>query len=143
MPREALELNFTRNYWAMGWADNERHKDAYDWPGLRYHRAERTGGKVVAEYIYDDEKGNPYLRVERTEDKQFLQSHWVRNGLSGRWQYGAPKGPKIPTSFPILLSKRPMFRSSFAKARKTPRPLWISNWRRRARLAARENGRLT
>lgn len=75
--------------------------------GRPYQRGERRGAAVIAEYIYHDEKREPYLKVERTADKQFPQSHWVRNGLSGRWQFGKPKGPKIPYMLPSLLKAAP------------------------------------
>ena len=80
--------------------------NVYEWKGLRYHRTERRGGKILNEYFYLTEKSNNYLRVERTEDKQFLQSHWVAGemGLGGHWKYGAPKGPKIPYLLPQLIA---------------------------------------
>jgi hypothetical protein len=52
-----------------------------------------------AEYIYKLADGAPYLRVKRSHEKQFYQSHW--NGRS--WENGAPKGPKIPYRLPELL----------------------------------------
>ena len=52
-----------------------------------------------AEYIYKLTDGTPHLRVKRTPEKQFYQSHW--NGSS--WENGAPKGPKIPYRLPELL----------------------------------------
>jgi hypothetical protein len=52
----------------------------------------------VAEYIYKMEDGTPYLRVKRTPDKQFYQSHWTGSS----WMNGAPKGPKIPYRLPEI-----------------------------------------
>ena len=66
----------------------------------KYQTGEARGGHVEAEYIYEDKDGNNYLRVERTENKQFPQSHWD----GSEWQYGAPKGPKIPYLLPGLLA---------------------------------------
>jgi hypothetical protein len=57
-----------------------------------------TKMQTAAEYVYRLEDGTPYLRVKRTPDKQFYQSHW--NGTS--WANGAPKGPKIPYRLPEL-----------------------------------------
>jgi hypothetical protein len=71
------------------------------WSG--YQRGERRGGKVVAEYFYLDKDGENYLRVERTSDKQFPQSHW--NGKE--WKYGKPKGPKIPYNLSDLIAAEP------------------------------------
>ena len=60
---------------------------------------ERRGGKVIKEYIYRDEHGAPFHKVERTEDKQFPQSHWV-NGIDGfkkgHWKFGAPADNRYP-----------------------------------------------
>jgi hypothetical protein len=78
------------------------------YPG--YPKGEHRGGKVIAEYIYDDEQNNPFQRVERTEDKQFPQSHWVNGDLHhhrGHWKYGAPSGPKIPYRLPQLIAAPP------------------------------------
>ena len=72
----------------------------------RYQRGERRGSKVINEYIYEDQHGEPYLRVERTEDKQFPQSHW--DGKT--WKWGKPKGPKIPYFLPSLIAAPPVAR---------------------------------
>jgi putative DNA primase/helicase len=72
-----------------------------------YASGEREGGKVIAEYLYQDENREPYLRVQRTEQKQFPQSHWVNgDGLTrrGHWVFGKPKGPKIPFFLPQLIA---------------------------------------
>jgi len=55
--------------------------------------------KFTAEYIYRQADGTPYLKVLRTTDKSFPQMHW--NGKD--WDWGAPKGPKIPYRLPALL----------------------------------------
>jgi hypothetical protein len=68
-----------------------------------YASGERRGCKVIADYVYQDEHGEPYLRVERTEDKQFPQSYW--NGKC--WMWGKPNGPKIPYYLPSLAKLAP------------------------------------
>src|SRR5690349_3714121 len=61
---------------------------------MSYPHGEWRGGKVIAEYVYEDETGEPYHKVERTEHKQFPQSRWIR-GIAGfkkgHWEFGAPK----------------------------------------------------
>src|SRR6185503_13096701 len=67
-------------------------------------RQDETGKKpkpeVVAAYVYKDENGTPYLRVQRTSDKQFWQRHWT----GSEWAKGKPQGPKIPYRLPELLA---------------------------------------
>ena len=75
-----------------------------------YPRPERGGDKagpgrhtysrVIAEYVYRDERGQPYLQVSRTTDKNFWQRHW--DGKT--WVKGKPAGPKIPYRLPQLLA---------------------------------------
>ena len=55
---------------------------------------------VVAEYVYRQADGQPYVRVQRTRDKQFWQSYWTGSG----WAKGKPKGPKIPYRLPELVA---------------------------------------
>jgi AAA domain len=59
--------------------------------------AKRNG--VAREYIYKQADGTNYLRVSRTADKRFFQSHW--DGKA--WVNGRPKGPKIPYLLPALV----------------------------------------
>src|SRR4051812_15495168 len=56
--------------------------------------------RIVAIYVYKDAKGEPYLRVRRTSDKQYWQSHWTSTG----WATGKPQGPKIPYRLPEMLA---------------------------------------
>lgn len=56
--------------------------------------------RVVAEYVYKQADGTPYLRVQRTDDKKFWQSHWNGTG----WANGKPAGPKIPYRLPDMLA---------------------------------------
>jgi Protein of unknown function (DUF3631) len=58
------------------------------------------GSPFVAQYIYKQADGTPYLKVCKTENKKFLQFHW--NGSA--WIKGKPKGPKIPYRLPELLA---------------------------------------
>ncbi len=60
---------------------------------------------ITAEYIYLTEDATPFLRVSRTRDKRFLQSHW--NGK--KWIKGKPLGPKIPYHLPQLLQAQEVF----------------------------------
>jgi hypothetical protein len=69
--------------------------------GVNGHAAKRE--HAVAEYIYRQADGTPYLRVQRTSKKAFWQSHW-----DGRaWAKGKPPGPKIPYRLPEL-AERPV-----------------------------------
>ena len=71
-----------------------------------YPHGEEDFGKHVAEYVYEDENGEPYLRVVKTDKKKFPQYHWTPGDVfkrRGGWDLGAPKGPKIPYKLPILL----------------------------------------
>lgn len=52
------------------------------------------------EYVYRDARGEPYLRVKRTADKQFYQAHWK----DGKWRSGKSAGPKLPYRLPELLA---------------------------------------
>jgi hypothetical protein len=66
-------------------------------------KKERNGGgkpfsPTVASFVYRDEHGQPYLRVDRTAAKDFFQHHWTGE----LWKPGAPKGPKLPYKLPEL-----------------------------------------
>ena len=58
----------------------------------------------LAEYVYRDANGEPYLLVRKHLDgagkKQFPQFHW--DGT--QWLKGKPAGPKIPYRLPELLA---------------------------------------
>jgi 5S rRNA maturation endonuclease (ribonuclease M5) len=79
-----------------------------DWKGGGFYETREggSGGKrngrsyspFVAQYIYKQENGEPYLRVCRTANKQFPQFHWDGSA----WVKGKPKGPKIPYRLPEL-----------------------------------------
>jgi hypothetical protein len=68
-------------------------------------RADRATPETAAtkskwtDYIYRDAEGSPYLRVQRTPDKRFIQSHWTGRA----WSKGKPNGPKIPYRLPELV----------------------------------------
>ena len=62
------------------------HDDEEARNGHCYGSGERPWGRNVAEYIYRDADGAPYLRVRRTSAKQFPQYHWKND----RWVTGKP-----------------------------------------------------
>jgi hypothetical protein len=69
----------------------------------RYASGEREWGYDIAEYVYKNQLGQPYLKVKRTSTKQFPQYH-----LEGdRWVKGPPNGPKIPYRLPELMAANP------------------------------------
>jgi DNA polymerase bacteriophage-type len=76
--------------------DNEHN---YSGSGHSPHNERETGQKL-AEFIYRDIRGEPYLRVVKTSTKQFPQYHQV----NGVWVKGAPKGPRIPYRLPELVA---------------------------------------
>jgi DNA polymerase len=78
------------------WQDQESEQRAFN----GYQSGERMFGSTTAEYIYLDQKEQPYLKVRRTSQKQFPQYHFE----DGRWVKGAPKGPRIPFMLPELLA---------------------------------------
>jgi DNA polymerase bacteriophage-type len=78
------------------WAEEEDTNSKYK----TYSSGEREWGNDVAECIYKDARGRPYLKVKRTSRKQFPQYH-----LEGeRWVKGSPTGPKIPYRLPELMN---------------------------------------
>jgi DNA polymerase len=81
--------------------NNNEGEEAHSWN--RYASGERSWGRNVNAYIYQDESSAPYLRVVRTSAKQFPQFHWE----NGRWLNGKPAGPKIPYRLPELLAAAP------------------------------------
>jgi putative DNA primase/helicase len=66
----------------------------------------RSNGKTkpysptAASFVYRDQEGRPVLRVQRTADKDFFQSHWTGE----TWKTGVPKGPKLPYRLPELIA---------------------------------------
>jgi hypothetical protein len=60
--------------------------------------------KFIAEYVYRDEAGEPYLKVSKYLDengkKQYPQSHFE----NGAWAKGKPPGAKIPYRLPELIA---------------------------------------
>jgi 5S rRNA maturation endonuclease (ribonuclease M5) len=57
-----------------------------------------SGSPFIAEFIYRQRDGTPYLKVCKTAGKQFPQFHW--DGT--KWVKGKPEGPKIPYRLPEL-----------------------------------------
>ena len=85
------------------WQDEPGAYQASGSGSPRYASGEREWGETVAEYIYKDQFGRPYLKVARTSKKQFPQYH-----LEGdRWVKGPSKGRKIPYRLPELLPHEP------------------------------------
>jgi hypothetical protein len=82
------------------WLDDKYKNGNSKWT---YAKGEFRGGNVIAEYMYQDEHREPYLKVERTDTKQFPQSHWDGK----RWRWGKPKGSKIPYYLPDLIEATP------------------------------------
>jgi putative DNA primase/helicase len=78
------------------------------WKGGAVYNSRKgnSGGKrndrspFVAEFIYRQADGTPYLKVCKTTDKQFPQFHWDGK----KWVKGKPKGPKIPYGLPELIA---------------------------------------
>jgi hypothetical protein len=76
------------------------------WKGGGFYEPRKGGKKngggspFVAQYIYRQANGEPYLRVCRTANKQFPQFHWD----DSTWVKGKPKGPKIPYLLGRLLA---------------------------------------
>ena len=62
--------------------------------------AQAQPSRKVAEYVYRTADGEPYLRVDRYDNKSFPQYHWTGNA----WAKGKPKGPKIPYRLPEMLT---------------------------------------
>lgn len=48
-------------------------------------------GEIIATYTYEDENGQPVLRVNRHHPKTFRQMHWA----GGTWVWGAGKSRKL------------------------------------------------
>jgi putative DNA primase/helicase len=69
-----------------------------------YPCGESETGHKVAEFVYRDLKGPPYLKVAKYRSKagkkSFPQYHWE----NGQWEKGKPKGPAIPYRLPELLA---------------------------------------
>jgi hypothetical protein len=73
------------------------HCNHCDWKGGEFFER-RSGSAFIAEYIYRQQDGSPYLKVCKTASKQFPQFHWDVN----QWVKGKPKGQKIPYRLPEL-----------------------------------------
>jgi DNA polymerase I-like protein with 3'-5' exonuclease and polymerase domains len=69
-----------------------------------YPCGESETGHKVAEFIYRDLKGKPFLKVAKYRTKagkkSFPQYHWG----NGRWAKDKPKGPAVPYRLPELLA---------------------------------------
>jgi putative DNA primase/helicase len=75
------------------------------WSGGAFYES-KTAARIVAEYIYKNEQGQPHLKVARTAEKQFPQSHWT----GSEWKSGAKGIIPLPYRLPELLaSTGPIF----------------------------------
>jgi hypothetical protein len=83
------------------WKKPENGNGAHDPLAAMQSRVAKVRSAIVAEYIYRQADGTPYLRVERTEPKgHFRQSHWTGDA----WVTGKPAGPKLPYRLPEMLA---------------------------------------
>jgi putative DNA primase/helicase len=71
-----------------------------DWNGGEFYERRSRSSPFVAEYIYQQANGTPYLKVCKTAAKGFPQFHWDVN----QWRKGKPKGTKIPYRLPELVA---------------------------------------
>jgi hypothetical protein len=59
--------------------------------------------RCIAEHIYRDADGEPYLRVLRLQEQDGGKSYPQYHLENGKWVRGKPRGPKIPYRLPELL----------------------------------------
>lgn len=81
-----------------------------------YPHGEARDGEMVAEFVYKDKNGKPYLKVEKwvkmtaagERRKGYPQYNFVKGtpGEDSSWKPGAPKGPKIPYNLPSLIKAK-------------------------------------
>jgi putative DNA primase/helicase len=76
------------------------HCNHCEWSGGEFFERRSSSSGFVAEYIYRQPDGTPFLRVCKRADKQFPQFHWDVN----QWVAGKPKGPKIPYRLPEVVA---------------------------------------
>ena len=100
------------------------HCNHCDWKGGEFFERRSSSSPFVAEYIYRQADGSPYLKVCKTKPvpgrrSQFPQFHWDVN----RWVKGKPKGPKIPYRLPELAAAAAETIVYICKARRTPTAL--------------------
>jgi putative DNA primase/helicase len=74
------------------------HCNHCDWKGGEFFEQRSSSSPFIAQYIYKQVDGTPYLKVCKTSAKGFPQFHWDAD----RWVKGKPKGPKIPYRLPEL-----------------------------------------
>ena len=58
------------------------------------------GSAVVQEYVYEDEEGEPLVRVRRSYPKGFTQQRWDRR--SGTWKTGLVSARRVPYHLPAF-----------------------------------------
>jgi DNA polymerase len=86
-----------------------------DWK--RYQSGEREWGEDVAEYVYRDQRGQPYLKVKRTSNKQFPQFHYVETASGSRVRR---QGQKFPTDCPSSCRRRRIRQYLSARVKRMP-----------------------
>jgi len=79
------------------------HCNHCDWKGGEFFERRSSSSPFIAEFVYRQQDGTPYLKVCKTKPtpgrrSQFPQFHWDVN----QWVKGKPKGPKIPYRLPEL-----------------------------------------
>jgi DNA polymerase I-like protein with 3'-5' exonuclease and polymerase domains len=80
----------------------------FDDPRDDYPHGERDDiGNKVAEYIYRNLKGAPYLKVVKRVNKSGKKTYPQYHLENGQWVKGAPDGPRIPYRLPELLAAPP------------------------------------
>jgi AAA domain len=78
----------------------DRYKPKSKWS---YQNGELRDGSLIDEYIYQDEHGTFYHKVERREGKQFPQYTWDAKKLA--WVPGAPQR-KVPYHLPLIIERK-------------------------------------
>jgi hypothetical protein len=129
------------------WQDEPGAYQASGSGSPRYASGEREWGETVAEYIYKDQFGRPYLKVARTSKKQFPQYHLKAIvGSKGRQKVVKSHTGSLSCS-PMSLNRSALCTTSrgftCSKARKTPTMArrWASLRRRIAKVL--KAGRMT
>jgi putative DNA primase/helicase len=101
----------THSFSGNDWKSCRAHvRKKLNLPEPKYAKPKNGGGsawQVLAEYVYRDKQGQPYLLVKKCLDehgkKQYPQYHWD----GAKWIKGKPKGPKVPYRLPELLAAPP------------------------------------
>jgi putative DNA primase/helicase len=71
-----------------------------EWSGGQFYERRSSSSPFIAEYVYKQADGTPYLKVCKTADKGFPQFHRDAD----RWVKGKPRGAKVPYRLPQLVA---------------------------------------